>query len=287
MPKLQRILIGLATLVLLVNGCVPVFPGHFVLTPTPSLGDFSISPADGMTMIFIPKGGFPMGSETGLTDERPVHTVFLYNFWIDKTEVTNATYKMCVKSGSCKPPDVNTFFNDPNYSQYPVVNVSWADAKKYCDWAGRRLPTEAEWEKAASWDPVNANKRTYPWGNDFDCERGNFEGASCDGYEGTAPVGSFPSGASPYGVMDMGGNVWEWVHDAFLETDPLVGGTKNYYSISPASNPQGVDPSITIYRVMRGGGWKINFGFGRSSYRLWFGLDDSYDFAGFRCAASP
>jgi formylglycine-generating enzyme required for sulfatase activity len=226
-----------------------------------------------------------MGSQIGLVDEQPQHTVFLENYWIDQTEVTNAMYNRCVQSGACKQPSVTTYYYNPAYSNHPVIYVSWTYAKTYCAWAGRRLPTEAEWEKAASWDPVKNEKRVYPWGEDFDCSKGNFEGSNCDGIAGTAPVGSFPSGGSPYGVLDMGGNVWEWVHDAFIETDPLSGRTQNYYTISPPSNPQGVDPSTTIYRVLRGGAWKINFGFGRSTYRLWFGLDDSYNFAGFRCVS--
>ena len=237
-----------------------------------------------MTMLFVPAGEFPMGSQTGLVDEQPQHSVTLDAFWIDQTEVTNEMYSRCVQSEACKQPAVTTYYSNPAYSDHPVVHVDWTDAGAYCAWAGRRLPTEAEWEKAASWDPLKNEKRIHPWGNEFDCKKGNFEGSDCDGVAGTAPVGSFPDGASPYGALDMGGNVWEWVHDAFLETDPLTGGTQNYYAISPASNPQGVDPSLTIYRVMRGGGWRINFGFGRSAYRLWFGLDDPYDFAGFRCA---
>jgi serine/threonine-protein kinase len=225
-----------------------------------------------------------MGSKTGLVDEQPQHSVFLDSFWIDQTEVTNGMYNRCVQSGECTQPAVKTYYGDPSYANHPVIYVSWVDANIYCAWADRRLPTEAEWEKAAIWDPEKNEKRIYPWGNDFDCTKGNFEGAKCDGFTGTAPVGSFPSGASPYGALDMGGNVWEWVHDAFIETDPLSGRTQNYYAISPAYNPQGVDPSSTIYRVMRGGAWKMNFGFGRSAYRLWFGLDDLYDIAGFRCA---
>jgi serine/threonine-protein kinase len=246
-----------------------------------------VSTADGMTMLFVPAGEFPMGSQIGLVDEQPQHSVYLDAFWIDQTEVTNSMYSLCVQSGACRRPAVTTYYSDPAYSNHPVIHVDWEDAGAYCVWAGRRLPTEAEWEKAASWDPLKNEKRIYPWGNEFDCKKGNFEGADCDGYAGTAPVGSFASGASPYGALDMGGNVWEWVHDAFLETDPLTGGTQNYYAISPASNPQGVDPALTIYRIMRGGGWRINFGFGRSAYRLWFGLDDPYNFAGFRCASSP
>jgi formylglycine-generating enzyme required for sulfatase activity len=268
------------------------------LSFTPSIGASLVSPKDNMVMVFVPAGEFIMGSETGLTDEQPVHTVTLDGFWMDQTEVTNAMYSLCVESGTCDRPSATSYYDDPGYANHPVAFVSWEEARTYCSWADRRLPTEAEWEKAASWDPVANEKRVYPWGNDFDCRMGNFDdetqldsfviegGPNCDGYVQTAPVGSFPSGASPYGVLDMGGNVWEWVHDAFIEVDPLNASIQNYYAVSPAVNPQGVDPSITPYRVMRGSSWNINFGFGRAAYRLWFGLDDSYDFTGFRCARS-
>jgi len=283
MYKLPGILTAITTLAFAISGCAPCATPTPV-PPTPGLGSTSVSTADGMTMLFVPAGEFPMGSQIGLVDEQPQHSVYLDAFWIDQTEVTNSMYSRCVQSEACRQPTVNTYYSDPAYADHPVIHVDWTDAGAYCAWAGRRLPTEAEWEKAASWDPLKNEKRIHPWGNEFDCKKGNFEGSDCDGVAGTAPVGSFPEGASPYGALDMGGNVWEWVHDAFLETDPLTGGTQNYYAISPASNPQGVDPSLTIYRVMRGGGWRINFGFGRSAYRLWFGLDDPYDFAGFRCA---
>ena len=241
-----------------------------------------------------------MGSEIGLTDEQPVHTVYLDAFWLDQTEVTNAQYARCAEAGGCKLPDVTTYYDDPAFAEHPVAFVSWNQAGDYCSWAGRRLPTEAEWEKAATWDPATHEKDVYPWGNEFDCKRANFDDEldldsalmpdsteNCDGFVRTSPAGSFPAGASPYGALDMGGNVWEWVHDAFIEVDPLTASIQNYYAVSPASNPQGVDPSITIYRGMRGGSWDWTFGYGRSAYRLWYGLDDSYDNVGFRCAQSP
>jgi len=261
------------------------------------MGSTFVSLADGTTEVYVPEGDFRMGSEVGLKDEQPVHSVFLDAFWIDQTEITNAMYSRCVHVGECRQPSVTTYSSDPSYSDHPVVFVSWKDAKAYCSWADRRLPTEAEWEKAASWDPWKNEKRLYPWGDAFDCEKGNFDdetefddfvvpgGPECDGHDQTSPVGSYPGGASPYGVLDMGGNAWEWVNDAFIETDPF-GKLQNYYATSPASNPPGVDPAITGYRVLRGGSWNYNFGLGRAAYRLWFGLDDSYDGMGFRCARS-
>ena len=250
-------------------------------------------------MLFVPAGEFRMGSAHGLTDEQPVHSVFLDGFWLDRTEITNSMFGLCVGASACPVPSEPIYYSDPAFASHPVAYVSWSNARAYCSWAERRLPTEAEWEKAATWDPVKNQQRTYPWGDEFDCRRGNFDdeseldsfvmpgGPDCDGYVRSSPVGSFPSGASPYGVLDMAGNVWEWVHDAFIETDPLAGAQRNYYAISPASNPQGIDPAMSDYRLLRGGSWGIDYGFARSAYRLWHGLDDSYDGVGFRCARSP
>jgi len=260
--------------------------------PIPAAGSTSLSPIDNMTLLYVPAGDFAMGSDK-LLDERPVHTVKLAAFWIDQTEVTNAMYSQCVQAGECDEPTGNSYYADPDFAEHPIVFVSWNDAADYCSYAGRRLPTEAEWEKAASWDPTPAAQRVYPWGNDFDCSKGNFDdettldsfvvegGASCDGYGLSAPVGSFPAGASAYGALDMAGNVWEWVLDGFVEQDPFS-DFPNYYEISPRSNPTG--PEESAYRVMRGSSWNLNFGLGRAAYRLWFGPDDAYDGIGFRCA---
>jgi formylglycine-generating enzyme required for sulfatase activity len=286
-------------------GC-SAFPGN---TPDLKIGSTTVSTTDGMTMVYVPEGEFEMGSEIGLTDEQPQHTVMLDSFWLDQTEVTNAMYGKCVQDGKCDKPnktgsyeDQDTsqgYFDDPASKDHPVAFVSWNDAKNYCAWAGRRLPTEAEWEKAAIWDPIANEQRVYPWGNEFNCKMGNYDdetkldefmmssaSPNCDGFPRSSPVGSFPEGASPYGALDMGGNVWEWVNDAFIETDPFT-DTVNYYEISPTFNPPGVDPAITIYRVVRGGSWNFAFGFGRGAYRLWYGLDEAYDGIGFRCALSP
>lgn len=263
----------------------------------PEIGSTRVSSMDGMSMVYVPEGRFIMGSEFGLTDEQPQHEVFLDAYWIDLTEVSNGMYRQCVADKKCDNPESTIFFDDTDYRDHPAVFVSWEDAQNYCAWAGRRLPTEAEWEKAAIWDPNTNEQRTYPWGGKYDCTMGNFDdelsldasimpdtNEGCDGFIGSAPAGSFPESISPYGALDMGGNVWEWVHDAFIEVDPLGSSVQNYYAISPDSNPQGVDPEITVYRVVRGGSWSTMFGFGRGAYRLWYGLDEIHDDVGFRCA---
>jgi len=189
------------------------------------LGETKISSSDHMTLVYVPAGEFLMGSKAGLTDEQPIHKVYLDAYWVDRTEVTNSMYADCVKFGACKKPSALVFYNDPAYSNHPVEYVSWNDAVNYCFWAGRRLLTEAEWEKVAIWDPYTNQQRIYPWGNTYDCKMGNYDdetemdeslmadgSVNCDGYVHSAPVGSYPQGASIYGVLDLGGNVWEWVH---------------------------------------------------------------------------
>jgi eukaryotic-like serine/threonine-protein kinase len=263
------------------------------------IGRTMIASVDNMTLIYVPAGEFLMGTNTGLTDEQPIHKVYLDSYWIDQTEITNAMYSACVEAGKCAKPSIVIFYNDLAFASHPVEYVSWNDAVNYCTWAGRRLPTEAEWEKAATWDPYTNQQRVYPWGNEYDCRKGNFDdeleldaslmqdgSVGCDGFVRSSPVGSFSDGASLYGALDLSGNVWEWVHDAFIEVDPFNASIENYYSISPLENPMGVDPAITEYRSMRGGSYNFTFGFGRAAYRLWYGLDDSYEGVGFRCAFS-
>lgn len=300
------LLIFIFLLLVLISGCSPNTPAPNK-EPTPTLpsssleglGNTKTSPIDSATLVYVPPGQFPMGSKVGLIDERPVHMVQLDSFWLDRTEVTNEMYRKCVEAGDCEEPGSQLYYDDPQFSRHPVVFVSWTNAVAYCSFVDRRLPTEAEWEKAAAWNPVQNEKLIFPWGNEYDCSKGNFDdetkldaslmqdgSMSCDGYDLTAPVGRFPKGASPYGALDMGGNVWEWVHDAFIEVNSFDSTIQNYYAYSRFENPLGVSPSLTSLRGIRGGSWNWTYGFGRSAYRLGFGKNDTYDAVGFRCAES-
>lgn len=187
-------------------------------TPTPSTS----TPISTAEMALIAAGQFIMGSSTS---RKSAH---VDQFYIDVYEVTNGQYRRCVESGACAHPasisseSRDYYYGNPRYDRYPVLEVSWYDARAYCEWAGKRLPTQAEWEKAAR----GTDGRLYPWGNQFDGRRLNYCDARCpyryrdttfdDGYADTAPVGSYASGASPYGVHDMAGNVAEWLADGVV-----------------------------------------------------------------------
>jgi formylglycine-generating enzyme required for sulfatase activity len=228
--------------------------------------------------ILIPAGSFPMGCSSNdnqcSNDERPQHTVTLDAYYIDQYEVTNARYQGCVDSEACSPPnDVSPFtqelyYGNAAYADYPVVNVTWYQAEAFCTWAGKRLPTEAEWEKAAR----GTDGRTFPWREQAsDSTLLNYKGNE----DKPTPVGSYPAGASPYGVLDMAGNVGEWTADWY------DGG---YYSVSPEINPPG--PSAGEFRVLRGGSWGGYDGNVRSASRVNYYPDIwGYD-VGFRCARS-
>ncbi|MGH2619751.1 MAG: formylglycine-generating enzyme family protein, partial [Anaerolineales bacterium] len=186
-------------------------------TSAPTAGPLATEAPAPAGMVFVPAGPFEMGSNSGDNSERPVHTVTLDAFWIDRTEVTNAMYEMCVNAGACESPgrtesySRSSYHGDSQFANYPVIFVSWYDAKASCEWAGRRLPTEAEWEKAAR----GKDGRTFPWGNASpDANLLNFDLDVGD----TTETGEYPAGASPYGALDMAGNVWEWVNDWYEET---------------------------------------------------------------------
>jgi formylglycine-generating enzyme required for sulfatase activity len=240
------------------------------ITPTPEptlgIGSFLINEKDSAEMVYVPAGEFLMGSEDADADndENPEHTVFLDAYWIYKNEVTNAQYRQCIEDGIC-------FGDLSRYPEndYPAVYISWYEAKDYCQWAGGRLPTEAEWEKTARGE----DGRTYPWGEaDPNCSLAQYDGCSGD----TVPVGSLPDGASPYGALDMAGNVWEWVADWY---------DADYYQNSPLQNPAG--PGSGMYRVLRGGSWNNIERHLRASSRYWFNPDGSSHYHGFRCLSSP
>jgi formylglycine-generating enzyme required for sulfatase activity len=236
------------------------------------LGATQTRSADGMTMVYVPAGTFPMGSADSDPDaqyeEKPQHQVTLDAFWIDRTEVTNAQYARCVEAGACQK---SALADDARFNgaDYPVVGVAWQNTVDYCRWAGGRLPSEAEWEYAAR----GPEGRFYPWGDTFDGSKVSSTG-DADGYEYTAPVGSFPAGASWAGALDMAGNVYEWANNWYDE-----------YSSEPQANPSG--PAGGQTRVLRGGGWYDTSESVRAAYRHGYSPDDPVDAFGFRCVVTP
>jgi serine/threonine-protein kinase len=240
--------------------------------PSWGIGSTMTSEKDGMTMVFVPEGKFTMGSDNGEADEKPIHQVYLDAYWIDKTEVTNAMYAKCVADSVCKEPTYtnsstrSSYYGNSEFDDYPVIIVEWTMAKSYCEWRDDRLPTEAEWEKAAR----GTDSRTYPWGEGIDCSRTNYgEKKRCLG--DTTKVGSYESGKSPYGVYDMAGNVWEWVSDWY---DVYSGGDSSLKDFGQK------------YRVVRGGSWGTKGDFLRVAFRGWPDKDFPYGSIGFRCAQS-
>lgn len=222
-----------------------------------------IPPAD---MIYIPGGDFEMGSEQGENNEYPIHRVYLDDFHIDKYEVKNSQYKEFIRASGNK---ASAFWEDEGFNQpnQPVVGVSWQAAADYCKWAGKRLPSEAEWEKAAK----GTEGSLYPWGDEFIYGQANII-VPGDGYRYTAPVGSYHEGASPYGVLDMAGNAAEWCADWYAP---------DYYTRSPKANPKG--PASGEYRIVRGGSWNSPIYDVRSSSRWRYYPDTPRSYIGFRC----
>ena len=255
-------------------------------TESPDSSDFTDS--KGVPMRLIPAGEFTMGSSNvdaalaecqnydsscnhgWFEDELVPHPVSLDAFYIDIYEVTNGLYADCVNAGACQPPKKtssdtrSSYYGNSAFDNYPVIFIEWDMAKTYCEWREARLPTEAEWEKAAR----GTDQRTYPWGEEVDNTYTNYNNNIGD----TSAVGSYESGKSPYGIYDMAGNVWEWVADYYSDT---------YYSNSPSSNPLGPDSGQE--KVLRGGSWYDPAYLIRTTTRLQQNqpVDNNY---GFRCA---
>ncbi len=273
----------------------------------PSPGGTWVNLLDGMVMVYVPAGSFMMGQENGDDNEAPLHEVYLDAFWIDQTEVTNAQFAVFMEDTghvTTAEQDGWSWDSGPDWFEvagadwrhprgpdsdidgledHPVVHVSWEDADAYCDWRGDRLPAEAEWEKAAR----GTDRRRFPWGNEFSADRLNSCDANCpvtsreesadDGYAYTSPVGTYQSGASPYGVLDMAGNVGEWTADWYQD---------NYYAQSPDSNPEG--PASGSRKSERGGSWNVYPDEFSSlvTVRQGHPANHSASIIGFRCASS-
>lgn len=216
----------------------------------------------------VPAATFEMGCNAMVDtdckdDEQPPHSVMLDAFAIDRTEVSQAEYSACVAAGACAAPSCEW---DCAKGDFPAGCVDWAGAKAYCAWAQKRLPTEAEWELAAR----GTDGRKFPWGNDAaTCDHVNMHGCG----EAAAKVGSRPAGASPYGALDMAGNMVEMVEDWY---------DAKYYASSPAKDPKG--PATGQHYVGRGGGFKSEAVWQRTSARDWYDATDAGGSLGFRCA---
>jgi eukaryotic-like serine/threonine-protein kinase len=289
----------------------PTNTPHPTAVPTLGIGSTRIA-TDGMTLLYVPASEFTMGSNDGEADEKPPHLVYLDAFWIDQTEVTNAMFKKFIdathyqtdaeKQGNGYVFDTakktwsdtqganwqhprGPSNNLTGLDNHPAVQVSWNDATTYCIWAGGDLPTEAQWEKAARGPSTGSgDQRTYPWGDakvagnllnsaDHNLDVDWADKSIDDGYQFTAPVGHYPDGVSPYGALDMAGNVWEWMRDWYDD---------KYYASSPARNPENTTKSDA--HVLRGGSWNNEAANVRASNRLRSLPVNRDEVFGFRCA---
>ena len=235
-------------------------------------------------MVAIPETSFTMGSPPaqGESDEQPAHVAYVAAFAIDRTEVTVGQYWRCVEAGACEAPTHDAspaephYLNNPAFDHYPVINVSWSGARQYCRWRGKRLPTEAEWELAAGWDIARRAKLRWPWGNSRPAGPVN---AGDTASEGPAPVGQFPADQSPAGVLDMGGNVSEWVFDRY-KVDAYRESEKTRSVDAMPRRGAGTG------RVVRGGAFSDPLHEARASNRRYQAEAYGYPTIGFRCASS-
>ncbi len=301
---MSRKTVSVIMLMLLLSGCImqtpletaqPVIEEEVEVIPPEVTEPSSEKPAEPVVepvvttipegMVLIPATEYMMGcdpehnnSHGCPSDELPQHTVSVSAFAIDIYEVTNVQYAECVAADGCLPPIATAsqaredYYSNDEYANFPMINIKWEQAQAYCSWAGKRLPTEAEWELAAR----GTSPKTYAWGDDDpDCSQGNVyydpSMSACVG--DTVAVGSYPLGASEFGVMDMTGNVWEWVADNYIE---------DFYGKSPTENP--LAEEANQLRTVRGGGWAANWLAARLTNR---GYDLSFFSGvdlGFRCA---
>ena len=229
---------------------------------------------DDSVMVYVPPGTFPMGSDEGGRDEQPIHKVWLSGFYIDKYEVSWRQWKLSGLPVGNSPASRRNQPRPPDWGiidDQPALNVSWNDAKAWAAWAGKRLPTEAEWEKAAR----GTDGRRYPWGN----EAPNFDRAvwreNPVAAESTAPVECCAEGASPYGAHNLAGNVYEWCEDTY---------DADFYSKSPEKDP--VNREEGVYRVLRGGAFVLESEDLRSAYRYRLRPEDRTPYIGFRTVVS-
>ena len=248
------------------------------------VGDTKAQPRDSVEMVYVPAGNFLMGTSQAdlafyedffplrkakrYVNEMPQRTVYVDAFLIDIHEVTNRQYQKFLAETGYQPQD---YVHTPPHDNpdYPAMVMVWEDALAYAEWVGKRLPTEAEWEKAAR----GTDGRIWPWGSEWDDTRlsGNDGTGDKDGYKQTAPVGQFPQGASPYGALDMAGNLWEWVSDWY---------DADYFLTAPSNNPKG--PIDGDGHVLKGGDWSVNKDYTRCAGRL--GGNPGSMLRGFRCA---